>query len=61
MRSWIFRHRLRLRVLYGARPEPVEPLAAGRATRRVRSGLRPGEWERRKSDVWIRPRPPPAA
>ncbi|MFO1010599.1 MAG: hypothetical protein U1F29_11110 [Planctomycetota bacterium] len=49
MRSWIFRHRLRLRAIYGPRPAPAPaPTRAGtmpahREPPERLGGLRPGE------------------
>lgn len=62
MRSWVFRHRLRLRVVYGPRPAPVLPLEGwDERARRKSGGLAPGEWTRRGDTVVLRPMAPPAA
>ncbi|MEY2784868.1 MAG: hypothetical protein RL277_1075 [Planctomycetota bacterium] len=63
MRSWIFRHRLRLKAVYGAReatPAHSGPTRA-QATRRRVQGLAPGECGRRGEIFYLRPRTPGAA
>jgi len=60
VRSWIFRHRLRLRAIYGPRPLPG-PQPAARAPARLWSGLLPGECARRGADFLLRPPGRPAA
>ena len=62
MRSWVFRHRLRLRAVYGPLPVP-ETSASGRRVRAkpASSDLRPGEWQRKGAIVTLRPMSPPAA
>ena len=57
MRSWIFRHRMRLRAIYGPRPAVQEPPAD--RNRRVQErvlGLAPGECARRGRWYVIRPK-----
>lgn len=63
MRSWIFRHRLRLRAVYGARtatPAHAGPTRAQETRRRVQ-GLEPGECARRGEIYYLRPQAPGAA
>jgi|SoiMethySBSTD1v2_1073268.scaffolds.fasta_scaffold283236_3 hypothetical protein len=64
MRSWIFRQRLRLRAVYGARPS-VSPVAPGapapRRGKRGEQGLAPGQCGRRGSSFWLRPNVPELA
>src|SRR5436190_5944229 len=59
VRSWIFRHRLRLRAIYGPRPElrAVEPRS--KPAKRV-DGLAPGQCARRGEWFVIRPNAPAA-
>ncbi len=69
MRSWVFRHRARLRVIYGlpfplpadeAVPEEVpEPAPRARPKKVRRSGLEPGMVARRGRYVVIAPMDPP--
>ena len=63
MRSWIFRHRLRLKAVYGARVPTSAPAAPSRAqaARRTAQGLRPGECARRREVYYLRPQSPGAA
>ncbi|MBK7644068.1 MAG: hypothetical protein IPJ19_13625 [Planctomycetes bacterium] len=63
MRSWIFRQRLRLRAVYGARtPAPkAEAGLAPRRGKRFEQGLAPGQWSRRGTTVWMRPNVPELA
>ena len=63
MRSWIFRQRLRLRAVYGARPSLPAPQGAPQARRGRKSelGLAPGQCARRGSSVWLRPNVPELA
>lgn len=61
MRSWIFRHRLRLRAIYGQRPEVRPPVAAPERTPPARvDGLAPGESGQRGAWYVIRPQRPAA-
>lgn len=53
MRSWVFRHRLRLRVVYGVGPAAAPP--APPPAPRLRGGARPGTIERRGGVVILRP------
>ncbi|MBI5365264.1 MAG: hypothetical protein HZA53_18950 [Planctomycetes bacterium] len=57
MRSWIFRHRLRLRAIYGPRPEtPTTPLrAVPMAAPERLAGLAPGECAFKGAQFVIRP------
>jgi hypothetical protein len=56
MRSWVFRHRQRLRVIYGVAPAASAPSAAKpRATESRARGLDPGEWRRTSRHVVLRP------
>jgi hypothetical protein len=59
MRSWIFRHRQRLRAIYGPRPQ-LDQKAGARPPRprATIDGLRPGECARRGE--WFVIRPPAA-
>ena len=61
VRSWIFRHRLRLRAIYGTRPA-IRPLpqAHERRPREMTDGLSPGQSGRRGRWYVIRPNPPAA-
>jgi len=61
VRSWIFRHRLRLRAIYGQRPE-IRPSSTipERAPRPTIDGLRPGECARRGRWFVLRPNSPAA-
>ncbi len=61
VRSWIFRHRLRLRAIYGTRPA-IRPEATGRERRprETTDGLTPGQAGRRGRWYVIRPHPPAA-
>jgi hypothetical protein len=63
MRSWIFRQRLRLRAIYGARTAlPAERAPAqARPRRRSGLGLAPGQCKRRGGSVWLRPNVPELA
>jgi hypothetical protein len=63
MRSWVFRHRLRLRAVYGPLPVPAETPAMGarKSGPKARSGLRPGHCERKGRHFVLRPMTPPAA
>jgi len=58
MRSWVFRHRLRLRAIYTAPPSAAasQPARARRAS--GSGGIRPGEWRRTGRHVIVRPMPP---
>ena len=64
MLSWVFRHRARLRVIYGLQPlaEPVPCLPAAQLAE-SESGetgserLAPGHWARRSRYVVLRPMP----
>ncbi len=63
MRSWIFRHRLRLRAVYGPRP-PAPPSAGPSRPQRARAlnqGLAPGECARVGRWFWLRPNVPELA
>jgi hypothetical protein len=61
VRSWIFRHRLRLRAIYGTRPA-IRPLPEvhERRPRETSDGLSPGQSGRRGRWYVIRPQPPAA-
>ena len=63
MRSWIFRQRLRLRAVYGARPSLPEPQVRAPAARGKKHefGLAPGHCVRRGGSVWMRPNVPELA
>jgi hypothetical protein len=62
MRSWIFRQRLRLRAVYGARPALPPPAAAApRRGKALGLGLAPGQCRRRGGSVWLRPNVPELA
>jgi hypothetical protein len=62
VRSWIFRNRLRLRAIYGARPQmqPLPPVRE-RQPRALADGLAPGQTVRRGRWYVIRPLPPAAS
>jgi hypothetical protein len=62
VRSWIFRNRLRLRAIYGQRPQ-VTPMPGGkpREPRPLADGLVPGQAGRRGRWYVIRPLPPAAS
>jgi hypothetical protein len=61
VRSWIFRNRLRLRAIYGARPAmPELPPAPERRPRALSAGLQPGQTGRHGRWYVIRPQPPAA-
>jgi hypothetical protein len=53
MRSWVFRHRSRLRVLYGIAPASAPERS--RDSKGRSSGLYPGEWRRTSRYVVLRP------
>jgi hypothetical protein len=61
VRSWIFRHRLRLRAIYGTRPalRPL-PTTHERRPRELTDGLSPGQSGHRGRWYVIRPNPPAA-
>ena len=61
VRSWIFRHRLRLRAIYGTRPA-IRPSPAWRERnpKQLSDGLAPGQAARRGRWYVIRPHPPAA-
>jgi hypothetical protein len=59
MRSWVFRHRLRLRAIYTAPPLAVSREPAPARRRSGSTGLRPGEWTRSGRHVIVRPMLPP--
>jgi hypothetical protein len=63
MRSWVFRHRLRLRAVYGPLPVPRPSPRRSKLRKRARdvAGLRPGEWLRKGPHFVLRPMTPPAA
>lgn len=62
MRSWIFRHRYRLRAIYGPRPVPASATAVRERTPPDRwAGLAPGECARRGDTYVLRPMRRPAA
>ena len=61
VRSWIFRHRLRLRAIYGTRPAiRPESTVRERRPRESSDGLAPGQSGRRGRWYVIRPQPPAA-
>lgn len=61
MRSWVFRHRLRLRAIYTPRPElRPEPEARARHPKARIDGLAPGECARRGRWFVLRPNNPAA-
>lgn len=53
MRSWVFRHRQRLRVIYGV--GPAAQANAARTSKSRRGGLDPGEWRRTRRHFVLRP------
>ena len=63
MRSWIFRQRLRLRAVYGARPSLPAPQGSPepRRGKKPELGLAPGHCARRGNSVWLRPNVPELA